>query len=187
MMSGIVKLRVINLIGSAIFTIYGFIIQAYPVALVNGLICFVNLYYLYDIFKAKEYFRILEVGKDSDYLDYFLRFHGDDIKKYMPHFKFEQTENTIVFFILRNSIPAGLIWAEKLEDDSLFIHVDFVIPGYRDLKIAKYVYDNIFNLKKVNKLYSLPGNSKHDKYLQKMGFEKTELNGKQVFCLKDTK
>ena len=187
MMSGIVKLRIINLIGAIIFTVYGLIISAYPVALVNGIICFVNIYYLYDIFKAKEYFRILEVLHDSEYLNYFLKFHGEEIKKYMPLFSFNPSENTTVFFILRNTVPAGLICAERVGGDSLFVNLDFVIPGYRDLKIAKYVYNNIFHLKKVNRLYSNPGNAKHDGYLQKMGFEKTVLNGKDVFCLTEGK
>jgi hypothetical protein len=183
MMSGIIKLRVINLIGAVIFTIYGAIIGAYPIVMVNGIICFVNIYYLYDIFKTKEYFRILEVGNDTEYLNYFLNFHSAEIKKYMPHFDFKKGNNSTAFFILRNSIPAGLICAEKLGEESLFINLDFVIPGYRDLKIAKYVYKNIFEKKSVKKLYSSPGNSKHDQYLQKMGFAKTELENKPVFCL----
>lgn len=187
MMSGIVRLRIINLIGAVFFTIYGLVIHAYPVAFVNGIICFVNIYYLYDVFKAKEYFRILEVMHDAEYLNYFLKFHGDEIKKYMPLFNFIPTENTTVFFILRNTVPAGLICAEKTGDDSLFINLDFVIPGYRDLKIAKYVYNNIFSLKKVKKLYSNPGNAKHDQYLQKMGFEKTVYNSNEVFCLTEGK
>jgi len=183
MMSGIVKLRIINLIGAIIFTIYGLLIGALPVAIVNGFICLVDIYYLYDIFKAKEYFKVLEVMHDSEYLHYFLNFHKDEIKKYMPSFSFNGNDNSIVFFILRNSIPAGLICATKKSDDSLFIEIDFVIPGYRDLKIGKYVYQNIFAEKKIKKIYSNPGNAKHDSYLQKMGFVKTELNTNPIFCL----
>ncbi len=182
-MSGIVKLRIINLIGAIIFTVYGLLIEALPVTIVNGFICLVDIYYLYDIFKSKEYFKVLEVMHDSEYLHYFLNFHKNEIKKYMPSFSFTATDKSIVFFILRNSIPAGLICATKKSDDSLFIDIDFVIPGYRDLKIGKYVYQNIFTEKKIKKIYSNPGNSKHDSYLQKMGFVKTELDTKPIFCL----
>jgi len=183
MMSGIVKLRIINLIGAVFFAIYGLLINALPVAIVNGFICFVDIYYLYDIFKVKEYFKILEVMHDSEYLHYFLNFHEREIKKYMPSFSFKGNEDSIVFFILRNSIPAGLICATKRNDDSLFIELDFVIPGYRDLKIGKYVYQNIFSKKKIRKLYSNSGNAKHDSYLQKMGFVKTRLKKNPIFCL----
>ena len=83
MMSGIVKLRIINLTGAIFFTAYGIVINAYHVAFVNGIICIVDIYYLYDIFKVREYFKILEVDKDSDYLNYFLDFHDKEIKKYI--------------------------------------------------------------------------------------------------------
>jgi len=183
MMSGIVKLRIINLIGAIIFTGYGLLIGALPVAIVNGFICFVDIYYLYDIFKAKEYFKVLEVRHDSEYVKYFLTFHERDIKKYLPSFSFKGNEASVIFFILRNSIPAGLICATKQSDDNLFVELDFVIPGYRDLKIGKYVYQNIFMKKKIKKIYCNPGNSKHDSYLQKMGFVKCGLNKKPFYCL----
>jgi uncharacterized protein with PQ loop repeat len=50
-MKDIFKLRFINLVGCILFTIYGLIIGAYPVAVANGIIVFVNLYYLYKLFK----------------------------------------------------------------------------------------------------------------------------------------
>jgi len=183
MMSGIVKLRIMNLIGAILFAGYGLIIHAYPVFAVNGVICLVDLYYLWDILKAEEFFNVLEVSHDTDYLSYFVQFHFKEIITYMPNFVFKITSETTVFFILRNSIPAGLIIAENIDSESIFIKLDFVIPGYRDLKIGKYCYKNIFRKKNALKLYSDPGNKKHDNYLRKMGFVKTALNGQSVFCL----
>ena len=52
-MKNIEKLRFINLIGCILFTIYGFIIKAYPVAIVNLIIAFTNIYYLYKLTKDK--------------------------------------------------------------------------------------------------------------------------------------
>jgi hypothetical protein len=187
MMSGIVRLRIINLIGAIVFTCYALIIKAYPVAFVNGVITLVDIYYLYEIFKTKEYFDVLEVGNDYEYLNYFLKFHQSDIKKFMPSFAFTPSENNTAFFILRNSIPAGLICAEKRDDGSLLIALDYVIPGYRDMKVAKYVYHNIFQKNNLKKLYSYPGAKKHDKYLEKIGFKKTELNGASAYCLEVNK
>ena len=155
-MSGIIKLRIINLTGAIFFIAYGIVINAYPIAFVNGIICIVDLYYLYDIFKAKEYFRILEVDNDSDFLNYFLDFHEKEINKYIPSFTFSPRDDKIVFFILRNSIPAGLIYTHRRNDNSLFIELDFVIPGYRDLKIGKYVYKNIFNKTQSKQTFQLP-------------------------------
>ena len=51
-MRSLTKLRVINLIGALLFTAYGLIINAYPVAAVNAFIVLVNIYYLQQSFKV---------------------------------------------------------------------------------------------------------------------------------------
>ena len=56
MMSSIVKLRVINLIGAALFTLYGLLIGAYPVAVLNFTIVLIDLYYLRETIMSKVYF-----------------------------------------------------------------------------------------------------------------------------------
>jgi hypothetical protein len=55
MMSSIVKLRVINMIGAALFTLYGLLIGAYPVAVLNFTIVLIDLYYLRETIKSKVY------------------------------------------------------------------------------------------------------------------------------------
>ena len=52
MMRSLVKLRVINLVGAVLFTVSGLIIAAYPVAVVNGFIVLVNIYYLQQTWRA---------------------------------------------------------------------------------------------------------------------------------------
>lgn len=184
MMSAIVKLRIINLIGSLIFTAYGLMINAYPVAAVNGWIALVNIYYLYEIFSAKEFFQVLEVEYNAEYFKYFVRFYEHDIKKFIPSFSFAPQESWKVFFILRNSIPAGLVCTENRQDNSLFVNLDYATPGYRDFKTGKYVYKKFLKEKKVEKIFSNPGNKIHEKYLKKMGFVKTELDSKPTYVLK---
>lgn len=183
MMSAILKLRVINLVGSSFFTVYGLLIGAYPVAFVNGFIALVNIYYLIQIFSSKEYFDVLEVEHSSKYLRYFLNLHEKDIKKYMPEISLQPSEKWKVLFILRNGVPAGLFCADIHEDNNLFVNLDYVIPGYRDFKIGKYVYQKFFKDKQFKTIYSYSGNNLHEKYLRKMGFVKTELKGESVYGL----
>ena len=52
MMRSLTKLRVINLIGALLFTAYGLIIGAFPVAVVNAFIALVNVYYLWQTVKV---------------------------------------------------------------------------------------------------------------------------------------
>lgn len=49
----IINLRIVNTIGAALFVIYGMIITAYPVAVLNGFLVLVNLYQLYRLKKEQ--------------------------------------------------------------------------------------------------------------------------------------
>jgi hypothetical protein len=173
MMSSILKLRIINLIGALCFTAYGLLIGAYPVAAVNFVITLINIYYLYQIFATKEYFTLLEVQHDSKYLQSFLRFYATEIKKFLPAFTYTPSDQLLLLFILRDMVPAGLFIAEPRPDGSLWIHLDFVIPGYRDFKIGQFLYGekaDFLRQKGFHRVYSVSGSKPHANYLRRMGF-----------------
>jgi len=187
MMTSILRLRIINLVGSACFTAYGLLIGAYPVAVVNFLIVLINLYYLYEAYTTREYFKLLEVSAQSEYLQYFLRFYEREIKRFTPEFNYRQAERQMIFFVLRNMVPAGVLVAEPFAEDSLLIELDFVIPGYRDFKIGKFVFtenSEVFRAKGMRKIYSRPGTGKHQEYLRSMGFVPDEgAQGEPLYSL----
>ncbi|MBK9210701.1 MAG: YgjV family protein [Anaerolineales bacterium] len=74
MMKSLLKLRIINLIGALFFTIYGVLIGAVPVALLNALIVGVNIYFLMRMLNQKDYFKLMEVKYNSPYLKNFVDF-----------------------------------------------------------------------------------------------------------------
>ena len=58
MMRSVLKLRVINLLGAAVFTLYGLLISAYPVTVMNLFIMLIDLYYLREFITSKSYFSL---------------------------------------------------------------------------------------------------------------------------------
>jgi hypothetical protein len=58
MMRSVLKLRVINLLGAAVFMLYGLMIGAYPVAVMNLFIVLIDLYYLREFITSKGYFSL---------------------------------------------------------------------------------------------------------------------------------
>lgn len=183
MMSSIIKLRLISLCGATCFAIYGLAIRAYPVAGLNCLIIMIHCYHLYDAFTAKEYFKILFVRPESDYLRYFLNFYEREIKRFLPDFSYQRSESQMALFILRDMVPAGLLIAEPQADDTLFIKIDFVIPGYRDFKVGKFLFSEkaeVFKERGVRKIYSAPGSPKHEAYLRSMGFVPEHSPGREL-------
>jgi len=183
MMSSVVKLRIFNFVGALVFSTYGFIIGALPVGMLNGFIAIVDLYYIYEIFSAKELFKILNVHHESEYLSYFLDFHKKEIEKFFPAFEFAPNNNWETIFILRNLVPAGLVCAEKINETTIFLKLDYAIPGYRDFKMGKYVYQKFLKEAGIKKVYTDAGNDAHNKYLRKMGYDESTLEGKPVYLL----
>lgn len=169
MMKAIVKLRIINLIGCIVFTIYGIMIGAHPVAIVNAFVALINIYFLYEIFTVKDYFSILEVKPDSDYLQMFLSYHLGDITKYITSFTLDQVQKCTVFFVLRNSVPAGLVCFEYQDDNSVFVKLDYVIPGFRDFKTGKFVFNKILKQRNIKKIYSYSESKIHLQYFKENG------------------
>jgi hypothetical protein len=111
-MSSILKFRWINLFGALTFSVYGFLIGAWPVGFLNAFIALVDIYYLNSIYSKKEVFEILEVRADNRYLIRFLQFHEDDIEKFFPGFAYRPEMNTVSFFVLRNMAVAGVLTLE---------------------------------------------------------------------------
>ncbi|HHY89294.1 MAG TPA: YgjV family protein [Chloroflexi bacterium] len=174
MMTSILRLRVINLIGAVFFTVYGLLVRAYPVAAVNFFIVLVDLYFLYEIIRTKEYFTLLEVRPDSAYLLRFLDFYQKEIQRFLPGFSYQPGQAGLVFFVLRNMVPAGVFIGRVEPDGRLFVALDFVIPGYRDFKVGDYVYRQhagLFRRHGVRRIYSRPGSPRHETYLRRMGFQ----------------
>jgi hypothetical protein len=54
-MRSLLKLRVINLAEAMLFTVYGLIIGALPVAALNFFIVLVNIYYLHQMFRTSTF------------------------------------------------------------------------------------------------------------------------------------
>ena len=173
-MNSFVKFRIINLIGATTFAIYGFLIGAYPVGILNSLIMCVDIYYLYKIFSKKEIFETLEIRADNKYLLRFLEFHNKEIQKFFPGFIYKPELNTISFLILRNMAVAGVFLAHREEGNILEVGLDYVIPEYRDYKNGKYVYhrlSNCFIECGFTKVIVENNSQRHIRYLKKLGFK----------------
>ena len=174
MMSSILKLRLINLVGSLAFTVYGVLIHAYPVAAVNALIVLINLYYLRQMMGSREFFKLLRVDPGSEYLRYFLDFHRAEIARFFPGFAHAPGgEGQLTFFVLRDLVPAGLFIGERRPGGALLVVLDFVIPQFRDFKTGRYLFSaqaDFFRGHGITEILSPAGNREHAAYLRRMGF-----------------
>lgn len=175
MMKSLVRLRLINLFGAITFIIYGIFIKAVPVVFLNSLILCVNVYNLWRMWRQKDYFTLMELRAESVYLKRFLDFYRREILEFIPTYLFKPKPEQLVLFVLRNMLPVGVLIV-KPEGDAAEIYLDFVIPGYRDFRAGKFLFDEsagFFRQKGITRLLSEPGNPRHETYLKRMGFEMT--------------
>jgi len=168
------KLRILNGIGAVAFAIYGLMIKAWPVFGLNAFIAVIDVYYLVEMKRRKDYFELMKIEHpaDSTYLKNFIDFYIDDIRKFMPEFDPEIIQSASVVFVLRDMMPVSLVIYSEF-DDKVEVFADYALPAYRDMQNSKYFFEKLtatFDEKK--KVYiTKPGSGLHNKYLQTMGFE----------------
>ncbi|MFO7969695.1 MAG: hypothetical protein R6U15_06285 [Candidatus Izemoplasmatales bacterium] len=186
-MSSTKKLRWINLFGSGTFFVYAIIIKAYPIAILNIFTVIANIYYLSKIYNSKSYFNILKIQKNNEYIEYFIEHNKEDMEKIYDNIDINYRDSEYSFYILRNIMPVGVFIANKYDNKTLKVELDYVIPSYRDFKAGKYIYErnkDIFLDKGYTKLITFADNEKHKKYLIKMGFFKvSESDSSSTYIL----
>ncbi len=174
--SSVMRLRVIGLVGSAAFLTYGFLIGSLPIVLTNiagAAIHTVSLGRL--LSKPDEFFEILHVQPNAKMVERFMEFYADDLAEQIPSGLGIDPDNdsTRAAFILRDMVPAGLLVWHRDADGSARVHVDYVTPAYRDLRVGRFVYANprrVFRRDDVRCVMAHARTSSHAKYLERMGF-----------------
>ncbi len=184
MMKNIYHLRRINLIGASTFSLYGYLVGAYPVVILNGFIALVDIYYLIRMKKEEDCFSLMPVlDSTHPYMTKYFEFYSSDIKKFFPDFDKLNLSNAKFFFVLRNMMPVGIFVYEESSDKEVIVHLDYVIPMYRDLQNGKYVYSaesKFLKEKGFERLVSFTTVKEHKDYLKKVGFHQL---GESIFVL----
>ncbi len=173
-MRNIWRLRWINLAGSILFTFYGLVLGLYPVITVNAFIVMVHLYFLRQMARKRDYFSLLPVdARNSRFMQKFIEFHRREIRRFFPGFKTENSESPAAVFILRNLIPVGLFVFHPHANGEIHIDLDYVIPAYRDLKNARFMYhpeNDYFRKYEAHTFLMTPQSRSMRKYAKQMGF-----------------
>lgn len=178
MLVSVVRLRVVNLVGSTLFVVYGLLIEAMPIVLLNVLMVAVNAYHLTRLLRdTEEEIELLQVAPDTPYLGRFLAHHADDIHRVAPGFTLDH--DAVCVLVLRDAVPSGLFVARH-EGSTLRVALDYAIPSYRDLKGGAHLYERLPTLLEdasIEEIVADTGDHAHARYLERMGFERrgTEL------------
>lgn len=171
LMSSVVKLRVINTVGSVVSGTYALICGAYPLVLMNGCLIIINVYNLYKLLKTEQQYDMVESKKEDALLGYFLEKYHEDIKNHFPDF----TTNAIydkAYVVCCNGTPAGVLLGKEKENGIIDILVDYAIPTYRDCSVGNYLYSKLPAMGMTSLEFGQTETEAHVAYMKKMGFVK---------------
>ena len=173
LLTSVVKLRIVNTIGSVIFAIYAFIIHSYPTAVMNLCLVAINLYYLWKMSNAEKVYDFTEVREDDGYLRYLLEEYGADIVKTFPGVDLYNPDIDKAFIISHDGKAVGIAMG-KNQGDNLELVVDYTIPQYRDFSVGKFQFDKLAQYGYTSVTYR-GSTVNHEAYLKETGF--VEENG----------
>lgn len=172
LMSSIVKLRIVNTIGSIVSGIYALIVGALPLVLMNACLIIINVYNLFKLLKTKQSYDLVEGNTDDALVTYFLNRYADDIKTFFPGFEKCSISGKKAYVICCDGNPAGVLVGEEKEG-TIDIFIDYSIPTYRDCSVGAFLYSQLPTKNITKILYTRELTDAHVSYMDKMDFVKT--------------
>ena len=168
LMVSVVKLRVVNTVGSIIFTVYAFIIKSYPTAIMNLCLILINIYHLVKMYNTERTYDFIEVDADDKLFKYSIENNKDDIEKCFPGISMDFSNANTGYVVCHKGTPAGIIIG-NLKDGVLDLLLDYSTPEYRDFSIGKFLFSKLPS-KGIKSVIYRGSDENHKEYLAKTGF-----------------
>lgn len=169
LMTSVVKLRVINMIGSLIFAVYALLICSYPTAVMNFCLVGVNIFYLVRMARTERAFTLLPAAPGEAYIQYFLQCQREDIQTYFPEADAPGSGDDTAFLVCCGTVPAGVLTGRTMGKGALEVSLDYSAPQYRDCSVGRYLYRQLAE-RGYRTLVVSAASRVHGDYLKKMGF-----------------
>lgn len=184
------KMRWLNLFGCIGFTIYGALINAWPLAIVNGYIAIIDalgIVKLKNSDKSTFYFgKLGDIGET--YFQEFYKFYEDDIRSFFPEVKYSDVELADTYVLFRDMIPVGIFSIKRLENTTRArVLMDYVIPKYRDGQFGAVMYVKkvyVFRDDGITDFEATTQNRSHANYLISVGFNCEEREDGTLYLTK---
>ena len=173
LMTSVVRLRVINLIGSGLFAVYAVLIQSYPTAILNACLVAINVYQLLKLRrKAGKGYEIQKLNGTDGFAEWFTGKYGDDIRRFFPKLDADRVRASEGFAVLMDDCAAGVLLGTR-SGERFDVLLDYTTPTYRDCSVGRFIYEKLPSFG-ITELSCAADSPAHAAYLEKMGFTKGE-------------
>ena len=169
LMASVVKLRVVNCIGSFIFAVYALLIRSYPTMIMNICLVLINLYYLWKLRNSEPNYRLVSLRPTDGFVDFFLAEHREDIAQCFPGRNWHEDDLNRAFLVCHGETPAGLMLGRE-KNGRLDVVLDYSTPAYRDSSEGRYLIEHLPH-EGLSLLCYEHAEDSHLGYLKKMGYQ----------------
>lgn len=170
LMASVVKLRVINTLGSVISATYALIIGSFPLALMNICLIVINVYNLFKLLKTEQQYDLVKTAPEDAFVGYFLERNLKDILNYFPDFDGKPQDMTDAYMVCCNGDPAGVLIGKDLGEGKMDVELDYSVPAYRDCSVGKFLYGKLPGQGVKTLTFARKASDTHLNYIAKMGF-----------------
>ena len=170
-MTSVVRLRLVSLVGSIVFVVYGALLPSIPIIVTNAAVAALNIWFLRKEFSPHRDLGAVPIAWDAPFLLDFLRSHKADIRSFQPGFQ-PPDAGDFVRLLTRDGLPAGVLIGAP-EGDVLRLRLDYVMHAYRDSRIGTWLYRNhtmVFTDAGFRTLTTVPASDAQRHYLIGVGF-----------------
>ena len=173
LMSSVLKLRIINSLGSLASLIYGLLVHTYPTVIMNGALLIINIVFIIRMSKSNDsrIYHVHTSDPSDNFLNYFIGTHRTDIAEFFPGFEFPSDKYNYADIVYYKDTAIGVVVGVMNPDRTLDIYLDYTGPEYRDFSAGKQVYRKYKEIG-LSKVTFKANPDKSVAYLEKMGFEK---------------
>ncbi len=169
LMSSIVRLRVINTVGSVISCAYALFCGALPLALMNVCLIVINVVNLVKLLGKKMPYELVEGSAEDPLVRHFREYYREDIRAFFPDFDGSGAENDAAFVTCCQGAPIGLLLGKR-QGDAVDLAVDYTAPAYRDCSAGRFLHEELPKRGIRSLRLSRPLSEQHREYLKKMGY-----------------
>lgn len=169
LMTSVVKFRVINAVGSLIFTVYAILIHSYPTAVLNACLVAVDLWFLMKVLRSRMEYDVETSAPEDGTVRRFLEMNGADMAKFFPEWEKNIAAADRIFVVYYGMTMAGILAGREEANGTLQVLLDYTTPQHRDCSVGRALYPALEQMG-YQRLKTSTRVVKHAAYLRKMGF-----------------
>lgn len=170
-MTSVVRLRIISLIGSLTYVVYGVLLPSIPIILTNAIIAGLNIWFLSKEFSPRRDLGAVPIATDAPFLIDFVESHRGDIATSQPEF-IEIDDADSAWLLTRDGLPAGVLIGKRV-GTTLETRLDYVMAPYRDSRIGQWLYGDgarVLRDAGIRRVTAHTTTKVHADYLARVGF-----------------